>query len=425
MSKHIVIISGSYGKYMSPGGNIVSGIIEELAKEYSVTLVSHKDHFGEAPIKGEAFRHELVSDYATCFHHYCLERIHSSNKVVSFFFYVLLKAKQVTNVISMHCRKYGYSETLKRKTKKKIDNIMQTKRIDVLIGVSEPHDAVAAVCEYKEKHKDILTIIYQLDRFANGNSLYKYKLLKKRAIETNQKKEFYFLSVCDACFVLPPIAPHYENRIFNEVRKKIEVTEHPLVRVHDMCNKVTVYNRENVIVYAGSLDKTLRNPEFWLQLYIKAAEIDRNMPLFRCFSFGNCEEIIMKYSKLSDQKVQQKGKVMYSQIEEEYGRCSYILILGNNSREEIPSKVFDCISYGKGIIYLYYYDDDPVLPYLRKYPIALTIKMDFEKLIYEAQRLCEFCEICRQYETDEQQIIRLYKECTPQYVTQQFKNIIR
>ena len=422
MNKHIVIITGSYGKYMSPGGNIVSGLVEELAKEYSVTLISHKEHFGEEPIKEGGFRHELIGDYATCIHHYCLEKIYSTNRISAVFFFILLKIKQIMNVISMHYRKYGYSEKLKKKTLKKLESIMQIKSIDALIGVSEPHDSVAAVCEYKEKHPEILTIIYQLDRFANGKSLYKYKFFKKKAIEANLKRELYFLNMCDACFVLPPIAQHYKDRRFNDVRAKIVITEHPLVRVQDKCSEGL--KRDNVIVYAGSFDKTLRNPEFWLQLYIKATELNENMPLVKCFSFGNCEEIILKYSKLSNQKIQSEGKVWYSRIKEEYEHCSYILIVGNKSKEEVPIKVFDCISYGKSIIYLYYYNDDPVLPYLKKYPMVLAIKMAFEKLEYNAQRLCEFCKNGIYHEVDRQQIIQLYKECTPQYVSQQFKNVI-
>lgn len=424
MNKHIVIITGSYGKYMSPGGNIVSGLIEELSKQYDVTLVSHKEHFDEERIIGAAFNHELIEDYATCIHHYCTAKIRASNKLLSVPFSLLLKGKQMVNAISMHCRKYGYSEIIKKKTVRKINYIMNKKPIDVLIGVSEPHDAVAAVCEYKEKHRDVFTIIYQLDRFSNGKSLYKYKLFKAKAIEANVKRERYFLNICDACFVLPPIAQHYKDGLFNDVREKIVVTEHPLVRKHHMCNEGESWCKENVIVYAGSFDKTLRNPLYWLQLFIKANEVQGDMPVFRCFSFGNCEEIILKYSKLCHEKIQNYGKVPYSRIKDEYERCNCILIIGNNSKEEVPSKVFECISYGKGIIYLYYYDDDPVLPYLKKYPMALTIKMDFEKLEYDAQCLVEFCNNSMQHKIDRQMIVESYKECTPQYVSQQFKDVI-
>ena len=422
MNKHIVIITGSYGKYMSPGGNIVSGLVEELSKEYSVTLVSHKEHFGETIINDGSFQHELIEDYATCIHHFCIEKIHSSNRVWAAFFSVVLKGKQVVNAISMHCRKYGYSELLKRKTLKKIDRIRRTKPIDVLIGVSEPHDSVAAVCEYKEIHSDIRAIIYQLDRFSNGNSLYKYKLFKEKAIKANKKREIFFLNACDKCFVLPPIYPHYEDELFNNVREKIEITEHPLVRRYD--TGLRLRHKENVIVYAGSFDQKLRNPEYWLKLFIQANEMHEDMPTFRCFSFGNCEETVFNYSKLSNQKIERKGKVPYSQIKEEYEQFSCILIIGNNSKEEVPSKVFDCISYGKGIIYLHYFDDDPVLPYLSKYPMAISIKMNPENMEIDAQRLHEFCKKSMQQDVDRQEIIELYQECTPQFVSQQFKRVI-
>lgn len=415
--QHVVFITGSYGKYMSPGGNIASGIVDQLKKRYQVTLITHKEHFDDGDtLAYESTEHYFIDDNGSCVHNYCVAQKRKCGKCMRVVYDAVLAAKRGCYALSMFLRRYGYSEKLKRRTVKLLEQINRKKPIDVLIAVSEPHDAVFAALEYKKAHSKCRFFAYQLDRFSNGMSLYKWKIGKKRAIERNVRKELELLSIADRLFVLPPIKKHYDQVIFDGYKDKIEMTEHPLVRAKAVgrndCN--------GTIMYAGSFDASLRNPSYWLEMANTAAERQMEFPKTVLYSFGNCEGMIERY--LSDHKVDvaQKGRVSYGEVQTEYGKCGYVLIIGNRSSEEVPSKVFDCISYGKPIIFLFYGEDDPVLPYLEEYPLSVCVRMEDGELARNTEKVADFCKANRGKSLDIGTILRSFEKCTPEYVSDQF-----
>lgn len=416
MKKHIVFITGSYGEYMSPGANIASGIIEHLGADNLISLISHKEHFNEKRISFSAISEQyFVQDRGTCFHNYCLEMM-KKGSITKTLFSGLLNIKRCIHAMGMVFRRYGYAEGLRWKTEKVIVKINSKRKIDVIIAISEPHDAVFAAIEYKKKNPYCKLIVYQLDRFANGNSLYKWKLFKKNTINRNIAKEIDLLKIVDKLFIIPPLWSHYQSEIFDEYRFKIEITEHPLVRVRNSNNN----KNDGRIIYAGSLDKKLRNPVYWLHLSSEAKKKWKEFPDCVMYSFGNCEKIISEYLENNISPVIQKGRVSYSAVTNAYQQCSYVLIIGNNSKEEVPSKVFDCISFGKPIIYLYYMKDDPVLPYLENYPMAISIHMDNMNLEQNVNRIISFCIAYQNKHLNSKDILTIYHKCTPEYVTNQF-----
>lgn len=422
--KHVVFVVGSYGKYMSPGANIAEAVFISMSRDHDISVLAHREYNDAAvnPTPGIG-RVILIKDFFSCLHHDCVQKIRSGGAARKLLYTVVLTAKRGMHYCSMLLRRYSYSGSLKWKTLFELEKLNSRKKIDVLIAVSEPHDAVFAGLDFKKKHPDVIFLPYQLDRFANGNSLYKYPKLQRGLLKRNLDKELELLSVCDRLLILPPILPHYQDPFFDDYRGKIAVTEHPLVRYRGIQGRQPSpgdAERRTVIVYAGSVDRELRNPEYWLRLLEKTVSIPGCSLACTMFSFGNCGSILEKYEGKLGGCLQSSGRIPYSQVVTEYGGCDFILTIGNNSDEELPSKLFDCVSFGKPIVHLYYSEKDGYIQYLSVHPAALCLPMKEELLEENARRLAAFCREYAGRVIGSDVIDSCYKACTPKYVARQF-----
>ena len=421
MRKHIVFIMGSYGTYMSPGANIVSKVRDALEKdpELKITTIAHKEHFSDNGIAGEE-NLILLQDTGTCIHHLCQDKIRTERGVKRVFYKLLLSCKKVVHFAGMLVRRYGYSNVLKRKTFKLLEEIHKQNKIDVLIPCGEPHDAVFAGLSFKKKYPDTIFLPYQLDRFANGNSLYKVPKLQKGLKERNLRKEEEVLTYADVVYVLKPILPHYQSERFAAYQNKIVPTEHPMLVPHADVQMKGNSKQAMDIVYAGSLDKKLRNPTTWLEILLHVKNMGVLAVQNKMFSFGNCEDILKHYEKELGDYFVNAGKIPYEKVVEEYQKADFILTIGNHSTEEVPSKIFDCISYGKPMIHLYHCEEDPCIPYLKDYPYALCLPLSTDAVADNANRLIAFCETYCGKKVDFTTVESIFKECTPKYVADMF-----
>lgn len=420
MKKHVVFVVGSYGKYMSPGANIASKVWAELQSSYDldVTIITRKEHYDDVVDGNENVLQ--IKDGATCFHHKCQEKLHLTKGMKRAYYKFLLKAKRAGHFISMIVRRNSYSPKMKRKTLRALKKLHAKKPIDVLVPIGEPHDAMFAGLAFKKKNLSVKLMPYQLDRYANGLSLYKFPKLQKGLKRRNLKSEKKIIVYSEALFVLCPIYPHYQQEFFLDVIDKVIPTEHPMIISHGENKKITDKEGAIKIAYAGSLDRKLRNPTEWLQTLCELNDNSELNVQNRLFSFGNCGDIVGSYKEKLGQTLFDGGKIPYVQVIEEYQNSQFILTIGNRSKEEVPSKVFDCMSYGKPIIHLYFFDEDPCLKYLEKYALALCLPIGQDRIKENAIALEKFISENNGKEIGFEQIEKLFEDCTPKYVASMF-----
>ncbi len=419
MKKHVVFVVGSYGKYMSPGANIASKVWAEMEKndDVELTVVTHKEHYDDVSTQENVIQ---IKDGGTCLHHKCQDKLHTAKGLSRAYYKFLFKAKRAVHYIAMVLRRNGYSSKMKRKTVRLLKKLHSKKPIDVLIPIGEPHDAMFAGLAFKKKYPSVKLMPYQLDRYANGLSLYKLPKLQKGMKKRNLKNEKKLISYSEALFVLCPIYPHYQQEYFNDVISKVVPTEHPMIVEHPVNEKNTVDGEVIKITYAGSLDKKLRNPTEWLQTLCELVKDESLNVQNRMFSFGNCGDIIASYKAKLGDALFDGGKIPYGQVIEEYKSAQFILTIGNRSKEEVPSKVFDCMSYGKPIIHLYFFEEDPCLCYLNRFPFALCLPIEQEKVYENAKSLNDFIRENNGREIEFIEIEKLFEDCTPRYVAKTF-----
>ena len=424
MKKHVVFIIGAYGTYVSPGANIVTKVRDVLQKnpDLEITTIAHKTHFSDcADIEENLI---LVQDTWTCIHNMCQEKLATAKGLKKVWYKGVLLFKKAVHYSGMLFRLYSYSPKLKQKTFRVLKQLDKEKKIDVVIPCGEPHDAIFAGLAFKKKHPSVTFLPYQLDRYANGNSLYKFPKLQKGLTKRNLKKEEEVLMYAKKLYVLKPIYPHYQDKRFAMYQDKIVSTEHPLLVQHPCVNAVGKDDMRITVMYAGSLDKTLRNPKCWLET-LQCIQQKNELPiLHKMFSFGNCQDILSQYEKGLESCFINAGKISYDQVIKEYQSTDFILTIGNNSKEEVPSKIFDCMSYGKPMIHLYYCEEDPSIPYLQRYPYALCLPLQESQIQANADDFIHFCKDYYGKVLAFSDVVEVFQDCTPEYIAEKFEEQI-
>lgn len=421
--KKLVCIAGGYHPYFTPNSKIAHNVLCELKKDYDITVIAQNNHFGLCNTEEiDGIKVVRVNDYNQMFHALFSDNEQSAKtNLGKGIFHTLLLIKKIINYAVRLCRYQSYSYSYTRKLIKVLNRINKESGIDILLPVSEPHETVIAAYKFRKKNPIIQLYPYQLDRFSEGNSLYENKIWRKLKYPRHKKTELKVLSACDSLFALPPIANYYlSTPIFTEYTSKIVKTEHPLLKEVKIDSAVN--NSDNAVnfTYAGSLDVSLRNPEFVFRFL---SEIDIEFT-FHLYSFGNCQSIINRYKSVLGEKLQDWGKISSDLVPRTLIRTNILFTIGNNSDDEVPSKLFEYLSYGKPIVHFYYSDIDAYLKYLSNYKYALCIKMD---CITDEKKL-EFVDFCKRYSNvnvDFEDVRKQYIECTPQYVANLFHDVMK
>ena len=418
----IVSIIGGYAPDFSPGGKIASNVLDELKKDYDITIIAQKTKFG-LPEYEETNGIKLIRlpDYNLMFHSFFESKIKASSGAAKSVYKLLLFAKKAVNYFVRMMRRRSLSGAYTGRIIRQLKKIEKENKIDILIPASAPHEALAAAVKYKKKHPATMLIPYKLDRFAQGNSLYENSFIRKFRYPRHIKSEQETLVYADAMFALPPIADYYEKSDF-EFKEKVVKTEHPLLKRIDIQSEKEENNRIS-LVYAGSLDTTLRNPEYLLNMFSKTPEFKENY-VFNVYSFGNCGHILEKFKKVLNDSLNDGGKIPSSEVSKKLSAADILVTIGNNSSEEVPSKLFEYLSYGKPIVHFYYNDNDAYIKYLKDYDMSLCLKMSSECEEENIKLFKAFCEANKGKTIDFDEVKNFFEECTPEYTAKQFSNAI-
>lgn len=99
-----------------------------------------------------------------------------------------------------------------------------------------------------------------------------------------------------------------------------------------------------------------------------------------------------------------------------YEGCDCLLSIGELPGKQLSSKIFGYMASGKPIIHIFHTVDDANLPYLSKYPLALTIKDDESELRQNAATLCRFLLWAKGRKLGFDAVSDVMYECTPEAV---------
>ena len=223
---------------------------------------------------------------------------------------------------------------------------------------------------------------------------------------------------CAHIFTTPLLLAEYEVTELAAYAPKMTAVEFPcIVDLAGDGRDDFVYPEGAVVgVYAGTLASDIRNLDC-MESVLDAAFSQMPQLCVRFIGkrfYGAMEKLVRKWPGrvfLSDRMDRCDANAAMQ-------RADFLINIGFNVFNQLPSKTLDYISTGKPIVNFYELPHCPTLPYMEKYPHALCL--DFAADAQEsAARLVEFCRSLPDAAVPFAEVERLFWDGTPQAVAQQ------
>ena len=291
---------------------------------------------------------------------------------------------------------------------KKVSLIVNNYSIDTIVPVAGFFTTVSAAIKLKKRNRAIKLIPYLVDPCSSNQTV---SHLIQRIRRRFEKK---FFTVSDRIIVTPIMEKEYAGRFPAIIMRKITALEFPnvtdLTAWNDKTERTDVRMMYSGSIYAG------RNPRYLFELL---SQVKSDLPIVVEF-IGKNEAISVPQTV----SVQFDGYMSVENAREILKNADFLVILGNQMTNQVPSKLFEYISYGKPIVNICRNPDCPTLQYLSKYPFAISIVEGKESIDKQAEALSSFITTTSGQRINWEQISSLFFECTPRYFVYEFLHIL-
>lgn len=273
---------------------------------------------------------------------------------------------------------------------RKAKQICMAEQIDCVVGVYQPFESLTAITLLRRRLPKIKTALYFCDCLSGG--VYPRIFPKVFSYTQLRKWEKYFFKCVDAIYILKSHESYYIGLLKDSSDvKKINIVDIPFI-IKNIVNGGTMCRLSQSMpvkfVYAGSIHFPLTDPRYMIKVL---RQISRNNIRVDIYGRNNCGEF---FNIPADDSVSQiihvHPALAHSDILRILADADVLINLGSNNQRQIPSKIFEYMSFGKPIVSFYSYDEEPSLPYLRQYPLALLIQEDWDKIEENAWLIEQF-----------------------------------
>jgi glycosyltransferase involved in cell wall biosynthesis len=134
-------------------------------------------------------------------------------------------------------------------------------------------------------------------------------------------------------------------------------------------------NKTIRIVYVGSLYKSLRRPDFLLELFAALSKITTPRPL-ELHMVGNadeCNDAFAPYAELIGRSIQLHGLIDQERALAAVANATVVVNLGNANPCQLPSKLVEYMAAGRPILNIVQSANDPSQEVMQGYRSVLTI----------------------------------------------------
>ena len=253
----------------------------------------------------------------------------------------------------------------------------QKETYDLIISISHPfynHEYANAIKERLSIENWFLMI---LDPYADGFAF-------SRDCEEKAKIEREYFQKSKKIFTTCPIFENAKISPIKEFGEKVSII--PDVFITDKTHYNNVHSDGTIrLGYFGMFYHDIRSPEPFLKML-------RFLPenYLTQLYFKGCENLVKSAVQYGNIKIND----MISDPEEYNkvaGKINIFISIGNSVINQIPSKLYDCVSFGKPIIHFYQDKNDFVIKKFLKYPGIRFIdySLDPQTALKEFIKACE------------------------------------
>lgn len=380
----IAVITGYYYPNMYPPAACIDKYLQELKKSHTIYVVCQESAYKYERCNDHRLSFHPVSNWTNDLRNYANYRILNGKRQALFqmlLFFVRLLGVVITPFV-YPSRLYW----LKQKYYEALNTINNSDSIDAIISVSMPTCAHLAAMRYKKEHPKVKWITYSTDPFTFYDTSYHGVFFKKSRKNKNFKTELDYYNTADINILTEELYASALND-FHVSGQKLLCFPYVLKEIKAPVSPSLGLDGKIKVVYAGSLNSVIRNPEYTLSVLSKV-----DIVTLYLFQSGDCDSILRKYSSDSVRiKGLVKRETYLSLINKE---ADILLNIGNNSDLQAPSKMLELLSTGRPIINFYFKKDNQ-FEMIEKYPLGLNIGRDEEDAIEKVYSFCKSFHSCR------------------------------
>jgi len=407
------------GNINSANGQCVNNIISYLKKDYKITIVclkSEKDLpneniFNSLRIIRIETREQKIRNKVS------YVNTNSKNKFTKILYKILLRAVQLNKFISSHLSIYNINNKLVSEYLKGLNNINE--KIDILIPVCFPFEAIISALEYKIKTgRKFKVIPYLLDKFSVSKTAHRTSINRIIKMRNHIKIEKSIFENSDHIIASKDWESHINKYLTNDM-SKVYLTDIPSLTELNSPNNLALFEPKYInLVYTGSLNKKIRSPKYTLKLFSKCFEECEEIVL-HLFIRGNCDRIVNNYALKFKNKLVNHGSVPIDIAHSAIQQANILVSVGNTDITQRPSKIYEYISSGKPIIHFYKDKNDPVIKILNKYEHSLCVPESKESFENNKKNIIDFINRFKSVETIKiEKVKRMFIQATPEFTAE-------
>ena len=235
-----------------------------------------------------------------------------------------------------------------------------------LISVYTPIDTLYAGYLIKKKYPSISFVPYYLDALAGGwgPKMWSEKKIDRRTrrIETKIDKLSNLVISMKSSENYHQSAPLFDvnsiQRIFLDVPTYIDKRE-------TLENIKTSHSDSVNVLFIGSIRFPHRDPIPLLKHFVLICQ-SNNIEL-NFIGTHNCPEIFNEYEKKSKGKIKYLGQFSHAEAMEKLREADFLVNIGSTNPNTITCKIFEYMQFHKPIISTFSIENEPSIPYLKKY----------------------------------------------------------
>ncbi len=293
---------------------------------------------------------------------------------------------------------------LLRKIKK-----ISSEKFDAVVVVMGGFEIAAAAMRFKKKNPDTKLVVYQVDP-CSTNEAHPVSTQKMRK---DFERELFGIS--DAVITTPILLREAKNTYPDAIISKITAMEFPNVVP---CGEGNCNNRKNIrCLFTGYIYGDFRNPDYCFRLFDK---VDERIKLELIATV----EAVLR-DKLKNHRVIHHERKPLDETRRELLDSDVLVNIGNKMLNQIPSKLFEYISYGKPIINICKNRNCPTIPYLENYKYALNLFEEDDIFEEQVKLLNDFILNNYQNRMTADEISEAFETCTPQYCAEQMYEVLK
>lgn len=297
---------------------------------------------------------------------------------------------------------------------KEASHLVKTRGITHVVAVCVPGETLISMIFLKIRFRNkIKTIMYPLDVTLGGK-------FSGFSFENRLSAFFssFFYRLCarfaDKIIVLENTIALYKDKLSTQ-SQKFEICGLPLIE-----NEISVAKKidENNIhlLYGGNIIKSIRNPDFLFRFLNECSQ--KNLGNVTVHIYGFVSEPLLKdfVSKYNSVVFLYHGWVSEDVLSQAIIDADALISIGNNVGHFIPSKLFKYMSLKKPIIHFSFIENDPCVPYLKKYEHSYIIRNN-EKT--DAREFSDW--LMTRPEKIDVDLEKLFYRCLPRYTAEKIQ----